>query len=163
MQKFVTNFWFNTNAEEAAKFYISLFENSKITKILHYSKAGAELAEMPEGSVMTVDFELEGQSYTLINGGPAFKLSEASSILVNCKDQAEMDRLWEALTADGGEESYCGWLKDRFGLSWQIVPASMNEMDPEKDPEAFERAMAVVYQTKGKLDAAKIEAAYKGS
>lgn len=162
MQKFVTNFWFNDNAEEAAQLYTSLFENSKITKTLYYTKSGSEAAGMPAGSVMTVDLELDGYAYTLINGGPTFKLSEAASILVNCKDQAEMDRLWEALTANGGEESYCGWLKDKFGLSWQIVPAMMSDIDPQENPESFERMMEVVYATKGKLDLAKIEAAYKG-
>jgi len=116
---------------------------------------------MPEGTVMLVEFELEGQTFLLINGGPAFKLSEACSIQVNCKDQAEIDRLWEALTADGGEESYCGWLKDKFGLSWQIVPASLTTFDPQANPEGFERAMTIVYQTKGKLDSDKIEAAYR--
>lgn len=111
---------------------------------------------------MTVDFELDGQAFTLVNGGPVFKQSEAASILVNCKDQAEIDRVWDALLADGGEESYCGWLKDRFGVSWQIIPTAMNSVDPEKDPEAFERMMQVVYQTKGKLNLADIESAYQG-
>lgn len=163
MQKFVTNLWFDKNAEEAATFYVSLFENSRITKTLYYSKSGSEIAGMPEGSVMTVDFELDGHLYTLINGGGAFKLSEACSILVNCRDQAEIDRLWDALTANGGEESYCGWLKDRFGLSWQIVPTFLNEVDPESDPAAFERMMQAVYATNGKLDLARLEAAYRGA
>jgi predicted 3-demethylubiquinone-9 3-methyltransferase (glyoxalase superfamily) len=161
MQKFVTNLWFNDNAEDAAKFYISVFKNSKITRVLHYSKYGAKAAKMPEGSVMTVEFELDGQHFILINGGPAFKLSEACSILVNCKNQAEIDKLWKALTADGGEESYCGWLKDKFGLSWQIIPEYMNDIDPKSDPVAFERMMQVMYETKGKLNLAKLEEAYE--
>ena len=162
MQKFVTNLWFNDNAEEAAKFYASLFENAKITRTQYYSKSGAKASGMPEGSVLTVDLELDGTSYIFINGGPTFKLDEAASIMVLCKDQAEINRLWEALTTDGGEELYCGWLKDKFGLSCQIVPETINTIDPKENPEAFERMMSVVYNTKGKLDLAKMEAAYKG-
>src|SRR5688572_24574727 len=124
MQKITTFFWFDTQAEEAAKFYTSLFKDSKITEINRYGEG----APMPAGLAMTVNFEMEGQEYIALNAGPQFKFTEAISLMVKCKDQAEIDRLWSALTADGGEEGPCGWLKDKYGLSWQIVPENIGEL-----------------------------------
>jgi predicted 3-demethylubiquinone-9 3-methyltransferase (glyoxalase superfamily) len=158
MQKFVTNLWFDTQAEEAADFYVSLFENSKITKVLRYGPSGKEVSDKPEGSVMTVDFQLDGQDFTAINGGPEFKFTEAISILINCKDQAEIDRLTEALSADPAS-NVCGWVKDKYGLSWQIVPEMMNDYDQEADPAKFENMMKAMLKMK-KLDIAELEEAY---
>ncbi len=129
MQKIVPNLWFDTQAEEAAKFYVSLFKNSKIIEVSRYGEAGPR----PAGMVMVVSFQLDGQDYVALNGGPEFKFTEAISLLVNCKDQAEVDHLWDRLS-EGGEKGPCGWLKDRYGLSWQIVPTILNELMADKDP-----------------------------
>jgi predicted 3-demethylubiquinone-9 3-methyltransferase (glyoxalase superfamily) len=154
MQKIVPHLWYDDQAEEAAKFYVSLFENSEIKEISRYPKAAEAVAGRPAGSVMTVAFQLNGQDFLALNGGPVFKFNESVSFLVNCDDQAEIDRLWEALTADGGEESQCGWLKDRWGLSWQIVPTMMPGVMTN------EKAMAAFLQMK-KINIAELEAAGK--
>src|SRR4029079_3046526 len=149
--------WFDTNALEAAEFYVSVFPNSRVGAITHYP----ENAPNP-GSVLTVNFELDGQEYTGINGGPQFTFDEAISLLINCQDQSEVDYYWDTLTADGGEESQCGWLKDKFGLSWQVVPAGWETMLTDADPERRERTMQAMYRMK-KLDIAALQAAAEGS
>lgn len=154
MPKITPNLWFDTEGLEAAEFYVSIFPNSKINNVTHYGEAGPR----PAGTVLTVDFELDGQEYTAINGGPEFKFDEAVSLLINCADQAEVDYYWEKLT-DGGEEVQCGWLKDRYGLSWQVVPAGMMELFSDPDPSKVDRAMKAMFDMK-KLDlAALLEAA----
>ena len=153
MPKITPNLWFDTDGEAAANFYVSIFPNSRIITITRYGHG----APRPAGEVMTVDFELDGQAYTIINGGPQFTFDEAVSFLVNCADQAEIDYYWDKLT-DGGEEGQCGWLKDRFGLSWQIVPANWGEIFEDPDPSKADRAMQAVFTMK-KLDLAAIDAA----
>src|SRR5256886_1872089 len=133
MQKITPFLWFNDDAEEAAKFYTSVFKNSKVGKILRYDEASAKAAGRPAGSVLTVEFEIEGQKFTALNGGPQFKFNESVSFVVNCKTQEEVDYFWEKLTAGGGQESECGWLKDKFGLSWQITPTVLIDMLNDKD------------------------------
>jgi predicted 3-demethylubiquinone-9 3-methyltransferase (glyoxalase superfamily) len=152
-QKITTFLWFNDNAEEATKFYCSIFPNSKILGTSHYGDAGP----MPKGTVMTVDFLLNGQRFTALNGGPHFKFTEAISLVAHCEDQEEIDRYWKKLTEDGGQEVECGWLKDKYGLSWQIVPTGLMEM--LHDPEKSNRVMKEVMQMK-KLDVAKLKQAY---
>lgn len=161
MQKIVPNLWFDTQAEEAANFYISTFKEGRILSVMHYGASSAEVSGMPEGSVLTVEFELRGQRFVAINGGPLFKFTEAVSFQIDCEDQAEIDYFWSALTADGGEESQCGWLKDKFGLSWQVVPKGFTEMLNRNEPEKMERAMKAMMGMK-KLDIAALEAAYDG-
>ena len=146
MQKIVPNLWFDTEAEEAAKFYTSIFKNSKINAVSHFGDAGPR----PAGMVMTVDFEIEGQGFTALNGGPDFKFNEAISLLVNCNSQEEVDELWEKLT-EGGEEGPCGWLKDRYGVSWQIIPTALPELIQDPDPGRANRAMEAMLQMK-KID-----------
>ena len=148
--------WFDTQAEEAMNFYVSLFPNSKVLNVARYGPSGPG----PEGGVMTADFELDGFRVSALNGGPHFKFSEAVSFVVDCKDQAEVDHYWDGLL-DGGQASQCGWLKDRFGFSWQIVPAALFETIGGPDPEGRKRAMAVMMQMV-KLDVAKLKAAYAG-
>jgi predicted 3-demethylubiquinone-9 3-methyltransferase (glyoxalase superfamily) len=157
MPKITPNLWFDTQGEEAAEFYVSVFPNSKITAVNHYGEAGPREA----GTVLTVDFVLDGQEYTAINGGPQFTFDEAISLLVHCADQDEVDYYWDKLT-DGGEESQCGWLKDRFGLSWQIVPAGMEEILGDPDPARSQRAMKAMFGMK-KLDVAALRAAADGA
>jgi len=156
MQKITTNLWFDTEAEEAASFYISIFKNSRIVNVLRYGEAGPR----PAGMVMTVTFELDGQEFTGINGGPEFKFNEAISLLVNCETQEEIDEFWAKLS-EGGEEGPCGWLKDKYGLSWQVVPISLDKMLQDENAEAANRAMAAMLQM-GKLDLAALEKAYAG-
>ena len=155
MQKIVTNLWFDTQAEEAAVFYVSLFNNSRITDIVRYTEAGPGVP----GTVVTVEFELDGQTFIGINGGPDFKFTEAISLMVNCETQAEVDRLWNALIADGGEESMCGWLKDKYGLSWQIVPTALNDMVKDPNPAKAKAATEAMLKMQ-KLDLAVLQAAY---
>ncbi len=155
MQKIVPNLWFDTEAEEAAEFYCSIFKDSEITGMTHYP----ESAPGPTGSVMTVDFRLFGQDFTAINGGPDFKFTEAVSFLVGCDTQEEVDELWEKLLEGGGQEVQCGWLKDRYGLSWQIVPKGMDEMFAKGDPARANNAMKAMLQMK-KLDLAELQKAY---
>jgi len=149
--------WFDARAEEAAQFYVSLFPNSKITQVARYGASGPG----PAGSVMTVAFELDGQAFVALNGGPAYSFTEAVSFVVNCETQTEVDRLWDALTAEGGQPGPCGWLKDRFGLSWQIVPVALPALVGDPDPQKAQRAMAAMLQM-GKLDIAALEAAHAG-
>ena len=155
-QKIVTNLWFDTEAEEAAEFYTSVFKNSRIVSKTHYGEAGPREA----GMVMTVDFELDGQRFTGINGGPDFKFDEAISLLISCEDQDEVDYFWEKLT-DGGSEGPCGWVKDRYGLSWQVVPTGMDELFADPDPERAQRAMKAMLEM-SKLDVAALRAAADG-
>ena len=160
MQKITSMLWFDTEAEEAARFYASIFDGSKVGTITRYGDAAAEASGRPKGSVMTVEFEIEGQKFVGLNGGPQFHFSEAISFVVNCKDQKEVDTLWAKLTAGGGEPSACGWLKDKFGLSWQIVPAKFWDLI-EGDPARAERVMAALMQMT-KIDLATLEKAAKG-
>ena len=160
MEKITPMLWFDTQAEEAARFYTSIFDDSKIQNITHYGDAGAEASGRPKGSVMTVEFEIEGQKFVGLNGGPQFRFSEAISFVVNCKNQMEVDTLWAKLTADGGEPGVCGWLKDKFGLSWQIVPAEFWKL-MEGDPKRGERVMGALMQMT-KIDLETLERAAKG-
>ena len=153
MPTITPNLWFDTNALEAAEFYCSIFPNSEIRNISHYTEAGPREA----GMVLTVDFVLDGQQLTAINGGPEFTFDEAISLLIECKDQAEIDHYWNALT-DGGEEVQCGWLRDRYGLSWQVVPEGMAELFADPDPGRAARAMSAMLEMK-KLDIAALRAA----
>jgi predicted 3-demethylubiquinone-9 3-methyltransferase (glyoxalase superfamily) len=160
MQKITPFLWFDDQAEEAAKFYTSVFENSKVGKILRYDEAAAKAAGGPVGSVLTIEFEIEGQKFTALNGGPAFKFNESISFAVNCDMQKEVDYFWEKLTADGGQESQCGWLKDKFGVSWQVVPRVLIEMLGDNDSEKSERVMKAMLQMQ-KLDIKTLKEAYK--
>lgn len=160
MQKITPCLWFDDQAEEAAKFYTSIFEDSRILKISYFGEAGHEVHGRPAGSVMTVEFELNGQRFTALNGGPQFKFTEAISLEVNCRDQDEVDRFWERLS-EGGEPGPCGWLKDRFGLSWQVVPTVLAELLTSDDTEKAGRAMAAMLKMK-KIDIATLEQAYQG-
>jgi len=160
MQKIVTHLWYDSQAEEAALFYTSLFDNSRIVDIAYYPEAAEEVSGKPAGSVMTVLFELAGQQYLALNGGPDFKFNEAISLLVNCDTQEEIDRLWNILTEEG-EEGPCGWLKDKFGLSWQITPRMLSDMLQGQDPAASNRVMAAMLDMK-KLDIATLEYAQRG-
>jgi predicted 3-demethylubiquinone-9 3-methyltransferase (glyoxalase superfamily) len=153
MQKITPFLWFDTQAEEAAKLYVSIFPNSKIRNTARYGDAGPG----PKGSVMTVEFELDGQRMIALNGGPVFKFTEAISLVVDCKDQKEVDHYWNKLL-QGGKESQCGWLKDRFGLSWQIVPAALSRLLSDPDARKAKRVMEAMLKMK-KLDVAALEAA----
>ena len=154
MQKIVPNLWFDTEGKEAAEFYCSVFKNSQINDVSYYSEAGPR----PAGTVLTVDFTLDGQDFTALNGGPDFKFNEAVSFLVNCEDQAEVDYYWEHLTADGGQESVCGWLKDKYGVSWQIVPKALPELLAHEDKDVANRVMQCMLQMR-KIDVAELERA----
>lgn len=156
-QKIVPNLWFDTEAEEAASFYVSVFKNSRVVGVTHYSEAGPR----PVGTVMAVEFELDGERFVGINGGPEFPFSEAVSFQIDCADQAEIDYVWERLT-EGGEEVQCGWLKDRFGVSWQVVPAYMKDFFSDDDPERAKRVSEAMFAMK-KLDVAALQAAAAGS
>jgi predicted 3-demethylubiquinone-9 3-methyltransferase (glyoxalase superfamily) len=149
-QKISPFLWFDNQAEEAARFYASIFKNSRIGHVARYGGAGAEVSGRAQGSVMTVAFELDGQKFTALNGGPQFKFTEAISFVVDCDTQAEVDELWEKLTA-GGKEQPCGWLKDKYGVSWQIIPKGLIELLGEPDPKKSERVMQAMLQMK-KLD-----------
>ena len=153
--------WFNDDAEEAAKFYTSVFKNSKVGKILRYDEASAKAAGRPAGSVLTVEFEIEGQKFTALNGGPQFKFNESVSFVVNCKTQEEVDYFWEKLTAGGGRESECGWVKDKFGLSWQVTPTVLIDMLNDKDRKKAGRVMKAMMQMQ-KIEINKLKAAYAG-
>lgn len=158
MQKITPCLWFDDQAEEAVKFYTSFFKNSKIGKVARYGESGAKVSGRPKGTVMTVTFELDGQEFMALNGGPIFKFTEAISLAVNCKTQEEIDELWEKLSA-GGEKGVCGWLKDKYGLSWQIVPTVLDEMMQDKDAEKTERVMKALLDMK-KLDIKTLRQAY---
>ncbi|BAJ32196.1 MULTISPECIES: VOC family protein [Kitasatospora] len=157
-QKITTFLWFDDQAEQAAEFYTSVFEFGRVTDVQRYSAAGPG----EPGSVMLVSFELFGQEFLALNGGPQFTFNEAVSLQVDCADQAEVDRYWELLTADGGAPGPCGWLKDRYGLSWQIVPRRMTELLSDPDPERARRATAAMLRM-GRLDIAALEAAADGA
>jgi predicted 3-demethylubiquinone-9 3-methyltransferase (glyoxalase superfamily) len=159
MQKITPCLWFDDNAEEAVNFYTSIFKKSKIKDVSRYGDAGARVANPPKGSVMSMSFEIEGQEFTVINGGPIFKFTPAISLMVNCKTQEEVDELWEKLS-EGGEKSQCGWLTDKFGVSWQIVPTALGEMMKDKDPKKSERVMKAMLEMK-KLDIKALEKAYQ--
>jgi len=158
MQKITPFLWFDDNAEEAVKFYTSIFKNSKIGKIARYDEAGEKAAGRAAGSVMTVEFQLEGQDFIALNGGPHFKFTEAISFVVSCKTQAEVDYYWNKLTADGGKEVQCGWLKDKYGLSWQVVPTILPELLSDKDAAKSQRVMEAMLQMV-KLDIKKLKQA----
>jgi predicted 3-demethylubiquinone-9 3-methyltransferase (glyoxalase superfamily) len=153
-QRITPFLWFNGQAEEAANFYVSIFPNSKVSATSRYGEAGPG----PKGSVMTVAFELDGLSFTALNGGPMFKFTEAVSLVVHCETQAEVDHYWDKLSA-GGQQVQCGWLKDKYGLSWQIVPNALIELVQDKDPAKSQRVMAAMMQMK-KIDIAGLKAAY---
>lgn len=159
MQKITPCLWFDDNAEEAVKFYVSIFKNSRIGSIARYGEAGAQVSGRPKGSVMTVTFRLDGQEFMALNGGPLFKFTEAVSLIVNCKTQTEVDGLWEKLS-EGGAKGQCGWLKDKYGLSWQIVPTVLGRMLQDKDARKSERVMAALLQMT-KLDIAGLKQAYE--
>jgi predicted 3-demethylubiquinone-9 3-methyltransferase (glyoxalase superfamily) len=158
MDKISPCLWFDGNAEEAARFYTAIFPNSRIGMV---EKSPGETPSGPKDSVLSVDFSLAGQSYIALNGGPDFKFNEAISLSIDCADQAEVDRYWDALLADGGEESVCGWLKDRFGVSWQVIPRRLPEMLRSSDREAAARALAAMLKMV-KIDVAALERAYSG-
>ena len=147
MQRITPFLWFDTQAEEAVNFYVSIFKNSRIGSIAHYEEEAAKASGRPKGSVMTVAFELDGQEFIALNGGPLFKFTEAISLVVNCETQEEVDHFWKRLTA-GGQEVQCGWLKDRFGVSWQIVPTVLGDMLQDKDPGKSRRVMAAMLKMK---------------
>jgi predicted 3-demethylubiquinone-9 3-methyltransferase (glyoxalase superfamily) len=157
MQARITpNLWFDTEGEEAAAFYTSVFPNSRIVAVARYTEAGPR----PAGMVMTVEFELDGQRFVAINGGPEFTFSEAVSLQITCETQADVDYYWDRLT-EGGQEGPCGWLKDRYGLSWQVVPAGAEELFADPDPQRAERAMRAMFDMR-KLDVAALRAAADG-
>jgi predicted 3-demethylubiquinone-9 3-methyltransferase (glyoxalase superfamily) len=154
VQKITPNLWFDTEAEEAANFYISIFKDSEVVNVMHFGDAGPR----PAGMVMTVTFRLQGQEFTALNGGPDFKFNESISFLVNCESQDEVDEFWEKLS-EGGEEGPCGWLNDQFGVSWQIVPTVLDALLQDKDSEKASRVMKAMLQMK-KIDIAGLQEAY---
>ena len=155
-QKITTFLWFDNQAEEAVNFYVSIFKNSRVGDIVRYGDTGPG----PKGQVMTADFVLAGQHFSALNGGPTFKFTEAISLVVNCETQEEVDEYWEKLSA-GGQKVQCGWVKDKFGLSWQIVPTILKELLTDKDPEKTNRVMQALMKMT-KLDIAELKAAYEG-
>jgi len=158
MPKAITpNLWFDKQALEAAEYYTSIFPGSRIVNVTHYTEAAPGKA----GEVLTVDFELQGQRFTGLNGGPEFTFSEAISLLIECEDQEELDRYWDRFVADGGEEGPCGWCKDRYGLSWQVVPAGMDALFGDDDPERARRAMEAMFKMR-RIDIAALRAAAEG-
>ena len=156
MQKIITNLWFDGRVEEALELYTSCFDDARVTSVTRFADAGMG----QPGDVMTAEFELAGQKFCIINGGPVYTLSPAISLAVNCVDQDEVDRLWERLTSDGGEEGQCGWLTDRFGVSWQIVPTALAEMLSSDDAAAVERVTAAFLKMT-KLDIGELEKAFR--
>ncbi len=161
MQKITPFLWFDGQAEDAVNFYTSVFKNSKILRILRYTEEAAEKTGHPVGSVLTIEFEIESQKFVALNGGPLFKFNESVSFVINCETQEEVDYFWEKLTADGGEESQCGWLKDKFGVSWQVTPTVLIDMLHDKDPEKAERVMNAMLEMQ-KIEIPKLKAAYDG-
>ncbi|MET0384386.1 MAG: VOC family protein [Polyangiales bacterium] len=162
MPKLTPSLWFDDQAEAAAKFYTSVFKNSKIVSTTRYPNAGQEIHGKPAGSVMTVLFELDGQPFTALNGGPQFKFDEAISFEIECDTQQDIDFYWEKLTADGGSPGPCGWVKDKFGLSWQVVPKLLQELGKDTNPEKDARVMAAMMKM-GKIDIAALKRAHAGS
>lgn len=161
MEKITPCLWFDNNAQEAAKFYVSVFKNSRIIESSKYGESGAQVSGQKKDSVMVVEFELNGQHFTALNGGPLFKFNEAISFVIDCKDQKEVDYYWNKLTSNGGRESQCGWLKDKFGVSWQVVPKVMNELMTSDDPARNENVMKAMLKM-SKLDVKKLQQAYDG-
>ena len=161
MQKITPFLWFDGQAEDAVKFYTSIFKNSRIGRIVRNTEGAADKTGRPVGSVLTVEFEIEGEKFVALNGGPIFKFNESISFVINCETQKEVDYFWEKLTADGGEESQCGWLKDKFGVSWQITPTVLIDMLNDKDAEKAERVMQAMLQMQ-RIEIAKLTAAYEG-
>jgi predicted 3-demethylubiquinone-9 3-methyltransferase (glyoxalase superfamily) len=159
MQRISPFLWFDDKAEEAAVFYTSIFKNSKIRTIVRYGDSGAEVTGRPKGTVMTVAFQLDGQEFVALNGGPQYKFTEAVSFVVNCQTQEEVDEYWKKLS-DGGREVQCGWLKDKYGLSWQIVPTILSEMLNDPDPKKADRVMKAMLQMK-KIDIKALKQAYE--
>ena len=159
MQKIIPFLWFDNQAEAAAKFYTSIFKNSRIGKIARYGEEGEQVSGRPKGSVMTVKFQLEGQEFVALNGAPHFKFTEAISFVVNCKTQAEVDKFWKKLS-DGGKEVQCDWLKDKYGVSWQIVPTVLGELLSDKDAAKSQRVMQAMLKMV-KLDIKKLKQAYR--
>ena len=157
MPKITPFLWFDNQAEEAANFYAAMFKNSKIVNVSRYGEAGPG----PKGSAMTVTFQLDGQEFIALNGGPHFKFTEAISFSVDCKTQQEVDEYWEKLTAGGGKPSQCGWLKDKYGLSWQIVPTVLGQLLADKDPQKSKRVMEAMLKMT-KIDIAGLKRAYEG-
>jgi predicted 3-demethylubiquinone-9 3-methyltransferase (glyoxalase superfamily) len=157
MQKITPYLWFDNQAEEAVNFYTSIFKNSRVLNVSHYGEAGPG----PAGSVMTATFELDGQEFIALNGGPQYKFTEAISFLVHCKTQKEVDELWEKLSA-GGEEGPCGWLKDKFGVSWQIIPTALGEMLSDPDPARSQRVMEAMLKMT-KIEIPVLKQAYEGA
>ena len=156
-QRITPFLWFDTQAEDAANFYCSVFKNSKVGQVVRYGDVGPG----PKGQAMIVTFNLDGLNFTALNGGPRFKFDEAISFVVNCESQEEIDHYWKALTADGGQEVQCGWVKDKFGLSWQVVPTIIGELMSDKDPQKSSRVMQAILQMK-KLDIQTMKDAYEG-
>ncbi|MRR34589.1 VOC family protein [bacterium] len=162
IQKITPFLWFDNQAEEAVNFYLSIFGNSRIVTIARYGDAGAEVSGRPNGSVMTVAFQLEGQDFVALNGGPYFKFTEAISFVINCSSQEEVDHYWEKLSEGGDEKAQqCGWLKDKYGVSWQIVPTVLDELLSDPDAEKSERVMKAMLQMK-KIDIDALKRAYGG-
>lgn len=162
IQKITANFWFNMNAEEAVEFYTSVFNNSKVGRTTYYTDAGKEIHGIDAGKVMTIEFQIEGQDFVALNGSPAFQYTEAVSFIINCESQEEVDYYWDKLTEDGDEKAQvCGWLKDRFGVSWQVVPIELNRMLASTDKGKVERVMSSLLKMK-KLDLAELRRAYEG-
>ncbi len=159
-QKITPFLWFDTQAEEAASFYVSIFKNSRITGLARYDDEGAKAAGRPKGSVMTVQLELDGQEFVALNGGPMFKFTQAISFVVNCETQDEVDHFWEKLSA-GGQQVQCGWLTDQFGVPWQVVPTILGQLLQDKDPDKSRRVMAAMLKMK-KLDIEGLRNAYEG-
>ncbi|MBB5179846.1 putative 3-demethylubiquinone-9 3-methyltransferase (glyoxalase superfamily) [Planomicrobium koreense] len=162
IQKIVANLWFEKVAEEAARYYVSIFKNASIGRILYYSQEGFEIHHMAEGTVLTVEFTLEGQKFLALNGDSAFKFTEAVSFIINCESQEEIDYYWNRLTVGGDEEAQnCGWLKDKFGVSWQVSPVQLDDMLADSDPERVKRVTKVMLEMK-KLDLAELQKAFEG-
>jgi len=159
MQKLTPFLWFNNQAEEAAKFYVSTFKNSKMGSVMRYDEEGAKVSGRAKGSVMTVSFQIEGQEFVALNGGPLFTFSEAISFVVSCTKQEEVDEFWEKLSA-GGEKGRCGWLKDKYGVSWQVVPVVLTEMLQAKDADKSKRVMHAMLQM-DKIDIKRLKQAYQ--
>nr|WP_312745780.1 VOC family protein [Candidatus Nitrospira neomarina] len=159
MQKITPCLWFDHQAEEAVKFYVSIFKNTKIGDITHYEEEGAKVSGRPKGSVMTITFQLDGQEFLALNGGPHFTFTEAISFIINCASQEEVNELWEKLS-EGGEKGQCGWLKDKYGLSWKIVPTVLSEMMQSHDSKQNNRVMSSLLQMK-KLDIKRLQEAYE--
>ena len=160
-QKITPCLWFDGNAEEAAAFYTAIFKDSEIGSKSKYDEAASEVTGQKPGSTMVVEFEIAGQKFTGLNGGPQFKFNEAISFQIACKDQAEVDYFWSRLTADGGEESQCSWLKDKFGVSWQVIPNALNKLIGGPDPEGSKRAVAAMLKMQ-KIDIQTLQDAYDG-